>query len=325
MKLVAVTGATGFLGRHLLDALAARGVRIRILVRRDPSPALGVAAPGHPPHEIVRGSLEDLPALVRLVQGADVVVHAAGVIKARSRRDFMAVNRDGAARLAAAARQAAPGAHLIGVSSLAARAAHVSDYAASKRAGEAALAAGFSGRLSLVRPPIIYGPPDRETLRIFRAARLPVVPVPGPANARLAMIHVTDAAAAIAAVADWPDAPGGTTHALADPNPSGYAPREILRLAATLVGNDPVFLPLPAAIVRAVGGIGSLLATIRGRASVLDAGKAREMSHGQWAVSRSEQLPPSVFMPEIELRQGFAATIDWYRRAGWLAPRRGLP
>ena len=321
VRVAAVTGATGFLGRHLLSALAARGFRLRILARRDPSHTLEPHLPAQLVSDVltdlVRGNLEDASALSRLVRGADVVIHAAGLIKALSRREFLAVNRDGAARLGAAVRRDAPGAHLIGISSLAARAPTVSTYAESKRAGEAALAEAFAGRLSILRPPVIYGPWDRQTLGIFRAAERPFVPVPGPADARVAMIHVTDAAASIAGVADWRDAPGGV-HALADPNPSGYAPRDILGLAAALLGNHPRFVPLPAPAVHAVGLVAGLLARARAHPGVLDSGKAREMVYGRWAVTRSELLPASVFMPETDLQQGFASTIAWYRQAGWL-------
>ena len=307
---IAITGATGFLGRHLLAALSARGLHLRVLTRKSPSDGL--------PHDLIQGDLNDQAALNRLVEGAQIVIHAAGLIKARSRRDFVSVNRDGSARLAQAAQRHAPGAHLIGVSSLAARTPTLSAYAESKRAGEAALADAFTGRLSVLRPPVVYGPWDRETLAIFRTAARPLVPVPGAPDARIALIHATDAAAAIAAVAGWHDAPTGGVHALSDPNPSGYAPRHIFETAATLLGNNPRFFPLPAPAVRAAGLLATLLAQARGTPAILDSGKAREIVYGRWAVTAPELLPAAVFRPQIDLRAGFAATIAWYRQAGWL-------
>ena len=313
-----MTGATGFLGKHVVEALAARGFRVRILARRDPSL---MVSPELAP-EFVRGDLDDTSSLARLVRGADVVVHAAGLIKARSRGQLLAVNRDGAARLARAARREAPGAHLLGISSLAARAPFGSAYAESKHAGEAALADGFTGRLTLLRPSVIYGPGDRETLAIFRAAARRVVPVPGPAWARVAMIDVGSASAAIAAVAGWHAAPGGTVHALADGNPHGYAPVDILRWAADAVDNQPRLVHLPPRAVRLAGRAASVLTLLRGRPSVFSAGKAREMVYGKWGVALSELIPASVFTPETDLRQGFASAVAWYRQAGWLAPSR---
>jgi 2-alkyl-3-oxoalkanoate reductase len=312
---VAVTGATGFLGRHLVPALAARGFRLRLLAREGSAPLhwQGAAA------ETVRGSMEDVASLAALVADADVVIHMAGLTSARSRREFLAVNRDGAARLAEAVTRHAPSAHLIGISSLAARAPELSAYAESKRAGEEALAAAFAGRLSILRPPVIYGPWDRATLGIFRAAMLPLIPLPGPPEARIAMIHATDAAAAITALAASEEAPHGTRYALADMRPEGYAPREILTLAAEAVGSRPRFLPLPAALVRLGGVAAGLWGAIRRRPMLFSAGKAREMTQPDWSVTEQELLPSVIAAPAIGLRCGFAATVAWYRRERWLA------
>ncbi|HEX4171371.1 MAG TPA: NAD-dependent epimerase/dehydratase family protein [Acetobacteraceae bacterium] len=312
---VAMTGASGFLGRHLTLALAARGFRLRVLVRGD---TIHPQWPGLVA-ETVRGRLEDAASLAALVADADVVIHLAGLIRARSRQEFLDVNRDGAARLARAATCHAPRAHLIGVSSLAARAPRLSAYAESKQAGEAALAATFPGRLSILRPPVIYGPWDRITLDIFRAVAGPVVLVPGSREARIAMIHVTDAATAIAAMAAWRAAPGGTVHALADPRPAGYSPREILAVAAEVQGKRPRFLPLPAPLVRLAGQAVSLASWARRSPAVFSAGKAREMVYPDWAITPEELLPAAIADPTIDLRSGFAATVEWYRQAGWLA------
>ncbi|WP_428390899.1 NAD-dependent epimerase/dehydratase family protein [Lichenicoccus sp.] len=312
--LVALTGGTGFLGRHLATALAARGFRLRILTRREASHPLWRDLTA----DLVTGDLDDAPALGRLVQGCDIVIHAAGLIKARSRREFLSVNRDGAVRLAGATQRHAPGAHLIGISSLAARVPRLSAYAESKRAGERGLAASFSGRLTIIRPPVIYGPWDRATFGIFRAAAKPIVPVPGSPEARIAMIHVEDAAAAIAALAAWNEAPGGSIHALADLRPAGYAPRHILGLAAAALGNNPRFVRLPGSAVRFAGIAASLLARVSGRPGLFSAGKAREMLYPCWGVSAEELLPAMHAAPGIDLPRGFASTVAWYRQTGWL-------
>ena len=312
--IVALTGATGFLGRHLLASLHRGGFRLRILARG----SAPLAADTSVPTDVIRGDLADDASLARLVADADIVIHAAGLTRAGSRRDFMRVNRDGAHRLARAADRHAPHAHLVGISSLAARVPSLSAYAESKLAGEAALADAFGGRLTILRPPVIYGPWDRATLGIFRAAALPLVPMPGPRAARIAMIHATDAAAAIVAVAAARHEGDRTIHALADDNPAGYAPRDILAMAAAALGREPRFVPVPVAAVRAAGWVAGLAATISRRPAVFGPGKAREMVYGAWAVAPGERLPGSVFRPEIDLRRGFASTVAWYRQAGWL-------
>ena len=188
-RLVAVTGATGFVGPHLVSALTRHGFKLRLLIRRwSPMPSLpGVEA------EIVLGYLGDEAALRRLVDGADTVVHAAGLIKARTPAEFLAVNRDGTARLSALA----PEARFILLSSLAAREPQLSAYADSKRAAEQVVA-GRTGAWLVVRAPAVYGPGDRETLAYFRAAARGVAPRPRLDGARLALIHVEDLAETLA-------------------------------------------------------------------------------------------------------------------------------
>src|SRR5665213_1536813 len=167
MGVAAVTGATGFLGRRLVPALVASGWRVRVLVRRTPP---GDLWEGCGP-ELVAGDLGSLAALDTLTAGADVLIHGAGLIKAARRSDFFAVNAEGARNAA----RAAPAGGLLLVSSLAAREPRLSDYAASKRAGEELALAVAGPRLTIVRPPAIYGPGDRETLALFRlAGRSPI-------------------------------------------------------------------------------------------------------------------------------------------------------
>ena len=310
--LAALTGGTGFLGRHLAQALDEAGYRVRILTREAPDLPDWRGAPP----EVVTGRLADAAALERLVQGADVVVHAAGLIKARRRQDFFEVNREGSGRLAAAAGRA-PKARFVMISSLSARAPQLSAYGSSKSAGEQAVRENLDpDRFTIVRPPAIYGPGDRETLALFKAVRdLPFTPLPGGARARLAMIHVADAAAQIAVLAGRRAA--GATFALSDPRPEGYGWREIMRTAGRAMGRDPVMLRLPVAAVLSVGLAGSALARLSGTTPMLTLGKARELLHLDWSVSPPERAPdlPSA---RFDLEAGFQDAVAWYRARGWL-------
>jgi uncharacterized protein YbjT (DUF2867 family) len=286
--------------------MADAGWTVRILARRDPS---------HPfwrgiEPEVVLGDLDDAGALARLCDGADAVVHAAGLIKARRRADFDAVNVHGVEMLI---RAAPPKAHLVLVSSLAARAPRLSDYAASKRAGELLL--GDRGGYTIVRPPGVYGPGDRETLSLFRAARSwPVLPLLDPA-ARTPLIHAADAAAQIAALAARE--PACATYALSDARPDGYAWREIMAALAASVGRTPAYAAVPGAGLALAGAISELAAGFSGRAPIFTRGKAREFLHPDWSISSGEQaggLPA----PRFGLAEGFAATAAWYVDEGWL-------
>ena len=297
----AVTGATGFLGRHLVRALAEQGFKVRVLARRDP-----ITAFGETPTEVVVGGL-NAQALGELCRGADVLIHLAGLVKARSAGEFAAVNAEGA-RLAALAAKAA-NARMVLVSSLAAREPQLSYYAASKRAGERAAAEVLGEGLSIVRPPAIYGPGDLETLQIFRfAAASPLLPV-FDARARIALIHVEDAARQIAAAAL--DAPGQGCVALSDARPEGYGWREIVQTAAIAVGRRGRLVPLPGAVLAGVGAAGSLAQALGAR-PMLTLGKSRELLWPDWSLAPEERwtdAPPAAY----SLAEGFRHTVQWWR------------
>lgn len=313
---VAITGASGFLGRHLLRALDRPDVQLRLLLRRDPA-ELTRGLTRTP--EIVPGALADVGALRRLVTDADVVIHLAGAIKAGRDADYFVVNRDGAQALATAVREAGAAVrHLVQVSSLAARHPELSPYAASKRAGEDAMRAVLgAARLSVVRPPAIYGPGDRETMVFFDLARRARVPIPGRPEARLALIHVEDAARWLAARALG--APTGRIEAIADGNPAGYRWQQIFAAAAAGMGNArPTYWSLPPALLRGVGGGAAAIAALTGRSGMVSAGKIRELLHEDWAVAESELVPIPGVQSRHALDAGFAETARWYLQAGWL-------
>jgi len=312
LRRAALTGATGFLGLHLLPALLQADFQVRILARGEPpaGPWDGL------PFETVRGGLEDPDALAELVRDADLVVHAAGLIKARKPAAFFAVNRDGTAALAAATRRVAPKARFLFVSSLAAREPQLSDYAASKRQAEAAAQAAFADapdQLAILRPPAIYGPWDKETLTLFRATQGRFAPVAG--HGRTAVVHVRDAAGAIAALAqNW----RAGQFALADARAEGYAMHELLLAIARATGGRPYLLALPDWLVLAAGHAAGLWKRLTGTVHIFGPGKAREMLFPDWTVSPAELLPAEIFAPRFGLVEGVADTVAWYRQAGWL-------
>ncbi len=303
----AVTGATGFLGRRLVPALERAGWGVRVLVRTVPAHGLWDGADPEP----VVGDLDNVGALARLVENARVVVHAAGLIKALHRRDFFAVNAAGAARIA----HLTPG-RMILVSSLAARAPALSDYAASKRAGEDAALEALGPRLTVFRPPAIYGPGDRETLGLFRlAARSPVLPLPGGPRARLALAHVDDVAGAIGDLAARDSSPGAVTFGGA--RPEGYDWREIMTQASRAVGRRSHLVSLPRPLLTGAAALSATWARLSGRPAIFTPGKARELLHEDWSVS-SDESAGVVREGAITLAEGFSSTVRWYRGQGWL-------
>ena len=304
---IAITGATGFLGRRLVEQSEEAGWRARVLIRS--TPAGDVWENGKP--EIVSGSLGDPGSLRELVSNADVVVHLAGLIKARSRRDFFEVNAAGARRLA----QASGGRRLIHVSSLAARNPELSDYAASKRAGEDAVREVGGNAVTIVRPPVIYGPGDRETFTLFKNARGPVAFAPANSIARMAIAEVDDVASVIIDLAGAAQNPPMVT--IGGARPAGYSWIEIVAAAARAVGARPMIVPIPAWVLMMTGATLEEFGKWRPEPPIFTRGKAREALHPDWSVSKLEEgvTAGRAYKP---LDEGFAGAVAWYRSSGWL-------
>ncbi len=307
----ALTGGTGFFGRYIAQALAAAGWRVRLLTR---------SAPIHPqlaaiPLELVLGDLGDRIALSRLVSGARVVIHAAGLVKARSEACFFTVNRDGARNLAeSVARQAEPP-RFIMISSLAARAPALSAYAASKRTGEEAIA-GTLGSLSWVvlRPCVIYGPWDEEGLTMLHLAQhwaAPAITAPEP---RIGMIHARDAAAAVVALCN--DELSHASFEISEARLDGYGWRELLQRIGAALGRVPHAIPVPDIVVRLAGAASDGIAALSGQAGIFGRGKAREILHRDWSIDPARQLPGHLWLPSIDLDSGMRETVASWRGLG---------
>ncbi len=305
--LIAVTGATGFVGPFLVDALARHGWKLRLLVRRwSPLPSLhGVEA------DMVLGDLSDEAALRRLVDGADAVIHAAGLIKARRPADFLTVNRDGTALISALA----PEARLVLLSSLAAREPALSPYGASKRAAEGAIA-GRSGPWLVVRAPAVYGPADRETLAYFKAAARGFAPRPSLADARLSLIHVADLAEALALAVGQPLP--AAVYEVDDGKEAGYSYQNMASAAASALGRTVRSLAVPRLLMEAVARANVVGNSLGGPVQILTPGKVDEIFHSDWTVHDRRLAAAIAFRPRYDIASGFADTILWYRRHGWL-------
>jgi nucleoside-diphosphate-sugar epimerase len=316
-RFVAITGATGFLGRYIVRAFAGSGWRVRILARQpiDHPQLAGLQL------EVVMGDLSNRQALRTLVDGADVVVHAAGLIKARNPAAFEAVNVRGTANLAHAIEERGVTARVLLVSSMAAREPELSAYARTKRAAEQLLMTVPNRRctLSIVRPCAIYGPWDRETLTIFRAVDYHIFLRPRIAHGRIAVIHAADAAAAIVVLCE--QSSHDSLFELTDERTEGYSWEEIVGTAETAMNSKALVIPLPGPAVRAAAAVSLAAAKLLRRTPMFTPGKAREILHADWGSTPKSQPPRSLWRPEIGLVQGFRDTVNWYRDRRWLAAR----
>jgi nucleoside-diphosphate-sugar epimerase len=304
-QLIAISGATGFAGRHAVAELLSRGHRLRALVRNPHAAGLPAAV------EMVTGDVADRPALAQFLAGVDGVVHLAGVLTALNREGYFRVNLGGTQALVAAAREAGT-ARIIHISSLAAREPQLSSYAASKRAAEEAVLAEAPHAL-IIRPPAVYGPGDRGTLPLIRELTRPIAAIPGRSGARFSLIHARDLSRIIA------DQINGTEqgiHEVSDGKPGGYDWGELIAAAAALRGAPVRAIFLPRAIPMAVAAVAEVLALLRGKPGMINRGKIRELYQLDW-VSR----PGTLCLPDpTGFAQGLAETVAWYRAAGWLPP-----
>ena len=306
---VALTGATGFLGDHTLRRLAEAGHSLRVLMRG--GHALDV---GPNPVTVVPGDLHDQSALAKLVEGADLIFHLAGAIKAPNRDAFMRTNRDGTKAMVTAWQTHAPKADFVLVSSLAARHPQLSHYAASKAAAEDAV---MGTAATVFRPTAIYGPKDKETLRLFQAARLPIQVSLNSADAKLTFIHVSDVVDALIVATQQPDDIRGKVFELCDSNLDGYSWAQMIAAATACWGQRTRVVRLPAWILRLGGRFGDLQASF-GKAPMLTSQKCREILFADWSIAYPDAPPQQIWAPRTGIDTGFKQTFDWYREAGWL-------
>lgn len=309
--LLALTGATGFLGRQLAARLRRAGFRVRALVRRDDPglEALGV--------EPLRGSLESAEALEALVEGVGWIVHGAGLVRAPGPAAFEAANAQGTARLAEAAARRAPGARFLLVSSLAAREPGLSPYARSKRRAELELARRDAQPPPIVlRPPAIYGPGDRATLPILAQLARGWLVAPRARANRFSLIHVEDLAELVAELIARPPA-GGALLEPDDGRPGGYGWHDLARIAAERTGRRVRLVELPRPVLVAAAWMAELGARPLGAAPTLSRGKVAELFHPDWLAAGAATAVPG-WRPATGFADGLARTLAWYRAEGWL-------
>lgn len=302
--LVALTGGTGFVGKAVLAALGLAGMPVRALARTP-------SAPHTEGTSWVQGDLADRAALAALVEGAEAVIHVAGLTTAQEPAAFEAANVAGTlALIEAAAAAGVP--RFVFVSSLSAREPALSAYGASKeRAERLVMASGLDW--TIVRPPGVYGPWDVDYLEMFKLARRGLVPVPPPG--RSSLIHVQDLAELLVALV-----PGGegVTHRTFEPDDGhagGWSHRELARLIGWAVGRRPYVVHLPARVLEHAARADRLVR--RGRAR-LTTDRARYMAHPDWVARPELKVPPEVWRPRTPTRDGLRATARWYREQGWL-------
>jgi 2-alkyl-3-oxoalkanoate reductase len=304
---IALTGASGFVGKALLRALLDAGYHVRALEHRSPLPT-------HPSLTTIHGSLDDAAIAGALVRDVDVVLHVGGLVLARRDADFFRVNTEATRTLATAARDAGV-ARFLFVSSLAAREPQLSAYAKSKYAAELLLP-GIEGLAwDIIRPPAIYGPGDANSLPLMRMLARGQVWLPVKRQATLSMLHVDDLVSAIMSWLRMDASPRQQTYEIAD-HETGYRWQELLAIASTALHRPIRLYSIPRCIALSGAACMHILARVFRQPCFVTPGKIREMTHADWSVNSTAFKDATGWSPHITFSQGIALTMQWYQKHG---------
>ncbi len=299
---LAITGATGFVGQVLVRRALAEGWRVNGLARSGVLPVEGA--------DCITGTLDEPSALARLVTGVDAIIHVAGVVNAPDKAGFEAGNVAGTLAMINAARQAGV-ARFIHVSSLTAREPGLSHYGTSKARAETIVAASGLD-WTIIRPPAVYGPGDRDMLDLFRMARRGIVIM--PPGGRTSLIEVSDLARLLLAVIPFGETRAKTYEA-DDGRDGGWTYRDYGKAIGQAMGKDPTVIAMPRLAVRIAARLDRLL---RGRGAKLTPDRAAYLCHPDWVIDPERRPPPEIWQPAVETVSGLKGTATAYRAAGWV-------
>lgn len=295
-KTVAITGVTGFIGKHIADNLLARGLRVRALTRtlRNSSTDNLVW---------VRGSLEDRESLAELVSGADSVVHCAGQVRGHNEAVFTDCNVTGSLHLMQAAIESGRCERFLFMSSLAARHPDLSWYAKSKSRAEQELSAMAAGMtLGIFRPTAVYGPGDKEMKPLFDWMLRGILPRLGDASAALSFLHVTDLAEA---VGQWlvAERPPVGPHELCDGDALGYNWQRVQHIGEKVRNGKVRLVGVPLSVLKLLADISVLTCRLAGKEPMLTRSKINELTHQNWSASNNGLSEEINWFPRMSLER----------------------
>ncbi|MEI6390329.1 MAG: NAD(P)-dependent oxidoreductase [Verrucomicrobiota bacterium] len=326
MKIL-LTGASGFVGSHILDSLRERGLATTLLLR--PTSNQRFIEPHLSGVELRPGSIDDLESLRQAMAGITHVIHCAGATKVRRISDFYSINQVGTRNVVEAVNaQQGRVQRVVLISSLAAAGPAVpekpaveadsprpvSQYGKSKLAGEREVQTHCCAEHVILRPPAVYGPRDAEFLRLFRAVKSHILPKPGGKQA-LSLVFAKDLAEAIVTCLQHPAAAGKTYF---------VAAREIVTariMASEIAAQMKVWtlpLPLPTAFLWPICLAQEAISRLTGKASVLSLQKFAELRAPGWVCDSARLERETGYACPTTLEAGVAQTLAWYRQHHWL-------
>lgn len=302
-KTVALTGATGFVGSATLDRLLEAGWHVRALTRSDQPKRAGVIW--------VSGALDQPESLHALCEGADAVLHIAGVVNAPDATGFETGNVHGTANMLTAAK-AAGITRFVHVSSLSAREPSLSVYGASKAKAEKLVATSLLD-WTIIRPPGVFGPGDKDVFEMFRMANKGLCLLP-PAGLG-SWIHVDDLARLLVALLPAHEDATARIFEADDGEPGGWTHEGFARAIGWALGKRINVFSAPRPLLFAAAWGDRL---VRRKKAKLTPDRASYMSHPDWVIDRRAAPPAALWQPNINTRDGLKTTARWYKAQGWL-------
>lgn len=300
---VVLTGATGFIGRRIQAALLAAGYPVRALVR----PGSRSLRHLDPRCDRVDCALGDDRGLAAALAGARAVVYCAGRVRGRSLAEFLPANAGGVEAVLRTLSAVTTNPPFLLISSLAASRPELSHYARSKSLGERAVQTLAAGPWTIIRPPAVYGPGDREMRPILNMLRRGLILHTGPREQRMSLLHVDDLAAAVTNwLAAWRNCQG-SIYTIDDGRPGGY---DWGAMAAAAGRADYRCLRIPPGLLSALGFCNLQLSRLTGKAPMLTPGKVRELTEAEWLCDNSAFTAATAWRPRVDLASGLRLTPD---------------
>ncbi len=326
--IVFLTGGSGFLGSHIAEQLNEAGIAVRALVRRTSDTKFLKSLDNV---ELVNGSIYDVPGLVKVMGDATHVIHSAGLVKAKTPAEFHRVNAAGAVCMLEAAKRHGNIERFVLVSSLAvcgpsadgkplppdAPPNPVTHYGRSKLAAERA-AQAMRGELpvTIIRPPLIYGPRDREVLAFFKSVKFGVLPYMGSTARGVSAVFGSDCAAACVSALSA-DVPSGKAYCVEDGETQTLG--ELVGQIEEAMGKRTWFrMPVPRKVLEAAAVGSELFGRFTDQAVMLTRDKCNELYAPHWVCESSEARADLGWQPKVSFQRGARITAEWYRRQGWL-------
>jgi dihydroflavonol-4-reductase len=326
MKIL-VTGATGFIGSHLAELLLKKNYSVRCLIRKTSNTVWLKDLPV----ELVYGDLFDAEALHRAVEGVDFIYHSAGLTKAKTEEEYFRGNSAGTRNLLDAVTEYNPDVRRFVLFSSQAAAgpsptkdpidesvpAHpITTYGRSKLAAEQeCLAAAKTIKITIVRPPVVYGPRDKDVFEFFHTVNMGLQPMAGMKDKFVSMIHVSDLIRGTVMAAENPKALGQTYYISSK---DVYNWRDLGEITRKALGNRVLRVRIPEPGIYAIAAVAELMAKFSSKPALINFEKARDMVQNYWTCDASRAKRDLGFEQEMPLESGIRSTIQWYKDAGWL-------